>query len=146
MLFGIICFLASAIVSLEELPKKHIVREIVPKLVDKMEQIGDEESGALDVSILLAENTFTFKLLLYNIAFPCLSNSTIVAPDIKKRTKFLASFLVKGNELSLSQISFQLDIEYTNRQFSIPLVTTKTLPRSSLNLEGIIILPFSSIV
>lgn len=34
--------------------KKHIVKEIVPKLVDKMQLIGDEDSGALDVSILLA--------------------------------------------------------------------------------------------
>ena len=36
------------------LNKKHIVKEIVPKLVDKMQLIGDEDSGALDVSILLA--------------------------------------------------------------------------------------------
>ena len=45
-----------------KLTKKHIVREIVPKLVDKMEQIGDEESGSLDVSILLA-----YKDKLYRI-------------------------------------------------------------------------------
>ena len=36
------------------LNKKHIVKEIVPKLVDKMQLIGDEDSGALDVCILLA--------------------------------------------------------------------------------------------
>ena len=45
-----------------KLTKKHIVREIVPKLVDKMEQIGDEESGSLDVSILLS-----YKDKLYRI-------------------------------------------------------------------------------
>jgi ATP-dependent protease HslVU (ClpYQ) peptidase subunit len=45
-----------------ELTKRHIVKEIVPKLVDKMEQIGDEESGSLDVSILLA-----YKDKLYRI-------------------------------------------------------------------------------
>ena len=36
-----------------KLTKKHIVREIIPKLVDKMEQIGDTSSGSLEVSILL---------------------------------------------------------------------------------------------
>ena len=45
-----------------KLTKKHIVREIVPKLVDKMEQIGDEESGSLDVGIMLA-----YKDKLYRI-------------------------------------------------------------------------------
>ena len=44
------------------LNKKHIVKEIVPKLVDKMQLIGDEDSGALDVSILLA-----YKDKLYSI-------------------------------------------------------------------------------
>lgn len=44
------------------LNKKHIVKEIVPKLVDKMQLIGDEDSGALDVSILLA-----YKDKLYRI-------------------------------------------------------------------------------
>ena len=37
-----------------ELNKKHIVKEIVPKLVNKMELIGDQDSGSLDISILLA--------------------------------------------------------------------------------------------
>lgn len=45
-----------------ELNKKHIVKEIVPKLVDKMQLKGDEDSGALDVSILLA-----YKDKLYRI-------------------------------------------------------------------------------
>jgi ATP-dependent protease HslVU (ClpYQ) peptidase subunit len=44
------------------LNKKHIVKKIVPKLVDKMQLIGDEDSGALDVSILLA-----YKDKLYRI-------------------------------------------------------------------------------
>lgn len=44
------------------LTKKHIVQEIVPKLVDKMEQIGDEESGALDVSILLAHKDKLYRI------------------------------------------------------------------------------------
>lgn len=42
--------------------KRHIVKEIVPKLVDKMEQIGDEESGALDVSILLAHKDKLYRI------------------------------------------------------------------------------------
>lgn len=37
-----------------QLTKAQIVREIIPKLIDKMEQIGDKESGDLDVSLLLA--------------------------------------------------------------------------------------------
>lgn len=37
-----------------ELTKRHIVKEIVPKLSDKMELIGDEQSGDIEVSILLA--------------------------------------------------------------------------------------------
>ena len=45
-----------------ELTKRHIVKEIVPKLVDKMEQIGDEESGSIDVGIMLA-----YKDKLYRI-------------------------------------------------------------------------------
>jgi ATP-dependent protease HslVU (ClpYQ) peptidase subunit len=44
------------------LTKKHIVQQIVPKLLDKMEQIGDEESGALDVSILLAHKDKMYKI------------------------------------------------------------------------------------
>ena len=44
------------------LTKRHIVKEIVPKLVDKMGQIGDEESGALDVSILLAHKDKLYKI------------------------------------------------------------------------------------
>ena len=45
-----------------ELTKRHIVKEILPKLVDKMEQIGDEESGSIDVGIMLA-----YKEKLYRI-------------------------------------------------------------------------------
>ena len=45
-----------------ELTKRHIVKEIVPKLVDKMGQIGDEESGALDVSILLAHKDKLYRI------------------------------------------------------------------------------------
>ena len=37
-----------------ELTKRHIVKQILPKLVDKMQDIGGEQSGDLDVSILLA--------------------------------------------------------------------------------------------
>ena len=44
------------------LNKKHIVKEIVPKLVDKMQLIGDEDSGALDVSILLAYKDKLYKI------------------------------------------------------------------------------------
>ena len=46
----------------DTLTKKHIVKEIVPKLVNKMEQIGDEESGSLDVSILLAYKDKMYKI------------------------------------------------------------------------------------
>lgn len=45
-----------------ELTKEHIVKEIVPKLVDKMEQIGDEASGALKVSILLAHKDKLYRI------------------------------------------------------------------------------------
>ena len=45
------------------LTKKHILRNITPKLVDKMEQIGDERRGSMDVSILLA-----YKDQLYRIS------------------------------------------------------------------------------
>ena len=44
------------------LNKKHIVKEIVPKLVDKMQLIGDEASGALDVSILIAYKDKLYKI------------------------------------------------------------------------------------
>ena len=45
-----------------ELTKEHIVTQIVPKLVDKIEQIGDEERGSLDVSILLAYKDVMFRI------------------------------------------------------------------------------------
>ena len=45
-----------------ELNKKHIVNYIVPKLINKMGQIGDEESGSLDVSILLAHKDKIYKI------------------------------------------------------------------------------------
>ena len=45
-----------------QLNKKHIVKQIVPKLVDKMKQIGDEESGSLDVNILLAYKDNLYKI------------------------------------------------------------------------------------
>ena len=44
------------------LDKAHIVTEIVPKLVDKMEVIGDEESGSLDVSLLLAHKDKLYRI------------------------------------------------------------------------------------
>ena len=49
------------------LNKKHIVKEIVPKLVDKMQLIGDEDSGALDVCILLAYKDKLYTELLLHL-------------------------------------------------------------------------------
>ena len=45
-----------------ELNKKHIVNHIIPKLIDKMEQIGDVECGGLEVSILLAYKDKLYKI------------------------------------------------------------------------------------
>lgn len=45
-----------------ELTKKHIVQKIVPKLVRKMDQIGDKENGEIKVSMILA-----YKDKLYRI-------------------------------------------------------------------------------
>lgn len=45
-----------------ELTKKHIVKEIVPKLVDKMEQIGVDENGAMDVSLLVAHKDKLYRI------------------------------------------------------------------------------------
>ena len=45
-----------------ELTKAHIVKYMVPKLLNKMGQIGDEASGALDVSILLAYKDKLYKI------------------------------------------------------------------------------------
>ena len=39
-----------------ELTKEHIVKKIIPKLADKMELLGDEQSGDIEVSILLAHS------------------------------------------------------------------------------------------
>lgn len=44
------------------LTKRHIVTKIIPKLVDKMEAVGDEESGSLEVSILLAYKDKLYKI------------------------------------------------------------------------------------
>lgn len=46
-----------------ELTKKHIVQAIIPKLVDKMESIGDKEHGAMDVSCLLAHKDKLYKIM-----------------------------------------------------------------------------------
>lgn len=61
----------------ERLTKKHIVEEIIPKLSDKMEEIGDEEGGAMEVSILLAH-----KDALYRI------NSNL---DVVRQTEYASS-------------------------------------------------------
>ena len=45
-----------------KLDKRHIVKEIVPKLIDNIGLIGDEKSGTLNVSIMLA-----YKDKLYRI-------------------------------------------------------------------------------
>lgn len=45
-----------------ELNKRHIVKEIIPNLVDKMNEIGDTKKGEMEVSILLA-----YKDILYRI-------------------------------------------------------------------------------
>ncbi|MGN0814957.1 MAG: hypothetical protein ACI4MH_06975 [Candidatus Coproplasma sp.] len=45
------------------LTKKHIVNNVVPRLVEKMESIGDEDSGEMNVEIWLA-----YKDKLYRIA------------------------------------------------------------------------------
>ena len=77
---------------------------------------------------------------------PCLSKSATVAPERKYLVNCLASFLVKGNDSSFLVIVDQDSREYTYKQFSIPRVTINFSPKPSLNLEGIISLPFSSIV
>ena len=56
-----------------ELDKKHIVNYIVPKLVDKMEQIGDEERGSLDVSIILAYKDKLYRITA-NLSVICLND------------------------------------------------------------------------
>ena len=45
-----------------KLTKRHIVTEIIPKLMDKIEQIGDEEEGSLDLTILLAHKDSLYKI------------------------------------------------------------------------------------
>lgn len=45
-----------------DLNKRHIVKEIVPKLVDKIELIGDENCGEMDVSILIAYKDKLYKI------------------------------------------------------------------------------------
>lgn len=44
------------------LTKRHIVKEIIPKFVDKMQQIGDEESGSLCVGIMLAHKDKLYRI------------------------------------------------------------------------------------
>ena len=44
------------------LTKKHIVTEIIPKLQDKIDLIGDEEEGSLDLTILLAHKDSLYKI------------------------------------------------------------------------------------
>lgn len=76
---------------------------------------------------------------------PCLSNSTVVAPDKKNRLKLRASFFVNGIDLSLFTIASHSDKWYMNKQFSSPLVITKFSPNSERNFDGMIKRPFSSI-
>lgn len=45
-----------------DLTKRHIVTKIIPKLADKMEDVGNEESGALDVNILLGYKDKLYKI------------------------------------------------------------------------------------
>ena len=75
---------------------------------------------------------------------PCLSNSHSVAPDKKNLTKFLAFLLVIGSAFNLSSNFPHSDIENPNKQPSKPVVSINFSPMSSLNLAGIINLPFAS--
>lgn len=44
------------------LTKEHIVTQIIPKLVNEMGQIGDEKSGEIDVSMIIAHKDSLFKI------------------------------------------------------------------------------------
>ena len=44
------------------LTKEHIVRHVIPKLLDKLDVFGDEETGELAVSILLAHKDSLFHI------------------------------------------------------------------------------------
>ena len=59
---------------------------------------------------------------------------------------FLASLFVIGNVFNFSSKADHSLLSYTNRQPSNPFVTTNSSPNTSRNLEGIISLPFASIV
>lgn len=45
-----------------KLTKKHIVTQVIPKLTNKMQLIGDEETGEIDVSMLLAHQDQLYKI------------------------------------------------------------------------------------
>ena len=44
------------------LTKAHIVKEIIPKLIDKMGQIGEIEKGEMNVSALIAHNEALYRI------------------------------------------------------------------------------------
>ncbi|MBE5731842.1 MAG: hypothetical protein E7353_02300 [Clostridiales bacterium] len=46
------------------LTKRHIVNNIIPKLVAEMNKIGNEETGKIDVSILLAHKDSLYKICM----------------------------------------------------------------------------------
>ena len=46
------------------LTKRHIVNNIIPKLVAEMNKVGNEETGKIDVSILLAHKDSLYKICI----------------------------------------------------------------------------------
>ena len=45
-----------------KLTKEHIVKNIIPKLSSQIEEIGDEKTGALDVSMLIAHDDSLYRI------------------------------------------------------------------------------------
>ena len=81
---------------------------------------------------------------MYHIMLP---TSVDTAPiSAFKNIIALAFLFVSGKVLSFSSKAFHSLSGYRNKQPSIPFVITKCSPRLSRNLEGIISLPFESIL
>ncbi|MBO7214272.1 MAG: hypothetical protein J6V66_02115 [Clostridia bacterium] len=117
-----------------ELTKSHIVKNIVAKLADKLVDIGDEQSGSLDVTILIAHKDNLFRIS---------SDLTVIKLNEYGRAGSGLSFvdyaLVGMKELSVRERILKALIESSKRTLSVSgpyvLIDTKALEYEVIDMK-----------
>jgi ATP-dependent protease HslVU (ClpYQ) peptidase subunit len=118
-----------------QLTKKHIVNQIVPKLVDKMEQIGDEECRELEVSILLAHKDKLYKITAA-LDVVCLSKCGTSGCGLR----YVNYYLQEGTDLSVKDRILKALMESAKRSDAVGgpyiLIDTQGLEYEIVDMGG----------